>query len=421
MNKLKLLNLKKINLFYFLIYLFPISFILGTGVLNINSFLIAIFAIYYVFNERNFIIKYKSFFKFFFIFFFLIILNCLFSYDIYASSLFGINILKFFFTSVGLLFFFEDKKENIEKFSFFLIFLSLFVCADTFFQYFFGKDIFGYEINYSHGYRLSGPFNNEYVVGSFLSKIVFLSLIKLNSIQKKYYLLFFLIFVDLTILISNERAATIMMLICTFLFFSFSKIYYPREKILIIVLIFSIIFSVFKFNNKIREHFINNTLNQFQISKFEDLRDNKFFDSQWGAHYLTAIEVFKDNPIFGTGLKTFRKVCGDPKYENIDSKSYRNRCSTHPHNFYLEFLSEGGIFLFSYFLIINLLICYNFLKLLFMKKYLGINHSLPIFLLYFILFNPIQTTGAIFSSWNGAFYWLAISFIIYQIRLMSPK
>ena len=141
MNKLKLLNLKKINLFYFLIYLFPISFILGTGVLNINSFLIAIFAIYYVFNERNFIIKYKSFFKFFFIFFFLIILNCLFSYDIYASSLFGINILKFFFTSVGLLFFFEDKKENIEKFSFFLIFLSLFVCADTFFQYFFSKSI----------------------------------------------------------------------------------------------------------------------------------------------------------------------------------------------------------------------------------------------------------------------------------------
>ena len=42
--------------------------------------------------------------------------------------------------------------------------------------YFFGKDIFGIENSSSHGQRLNGPFGDEYVVGSYLSKLFFFSL-----------------------------------------------------------------------------------------------------------------------------------------------------------------------------------------------------------------------------------------------------
>ena len=31
---------------------------------------------------------------------------------------------------------------------------------------------------------------------------------------------------------------------------------------------------------------------------------------------------------------------------------------------------------------------------------------------FFILFNPMQTTGAFFSTWNGVFYWIVIPFIL---------
>jgi hypothetical protein len=33
--------------------------------------------------------------------------------------------------------------------------------------------------------------------------------------------------------------------------------------------------------------------------------------SNYGPHYLSSIEIFKNNKIFGTGIKTFRKACND--------------------------------------------------------------------------------------------------------------
>ena len=45
------------------------------------------------------------------------------------------------------------------------------------------------------------------------------------------------------------------------------------------------------------------------------------------------------------GVKNYREVCKLDQYATyikIDNKD-RNACSTHPHNFYLQLLSESGI------------------------------------------------------------------------------
>ena len=48
--------------------------------------------------------------------------------------------------------------------------------------------------------------------------------------------------------------------------------------------------------------------------------------------------MFKDNFLFGVGLKNFRHACKDKKYF-ISELS----CSTHPHNTYIQLASELGI------------------------------------------------------------------------------
>ena len=67
-------------------------------------------------------------------------------------------------------------------------------------------------------------------------------------------------------------------------------------------------------------------------------------------HWATAFELFKQKPFFGHGIKQFRNKCLNVKaitlknnYNiNLDlGKNYR--CTTHPHNFYLELISETGI------------------------------------------------------------------------------
>ena len=42
-----------------------------------------------------------------------------------------------------------------------------------------------------------------------------------------------------------------------------------------------------------------------------------FLNNQWGAHYLTAIEIFKEKPLIGSGIKGFRMQCGKKEYEDI--------------------------------------------------------------------------------------------------------
>ena len=54
------------------------------------------------------------------------------------------------------------------------------------------------------------------------------------------------------------------------------------------------------------------SLSEIKISKI------KFEDSMWGAHYLTALQIFKNNFYLGSGPRSFRYECSKKKYENLD-------------------------------------------------------------------------------------------------------
>tara|TARA_B100000029_G_C17586148_1_gene961173 strand:+ start:669 stop:1166 length:498 start_codon:yes stop_codon:yes gene_type:complete len=160
-------------------------------------------------------------------------------------------------------------------------------------------------------------------------------------------------------------------------------------------------------NHALRTHFVDIPIKYFQ-------------DNHHKAHYLTAYEIFKNNKIFGSGTKTFRYVCGDKKYEKIKTKYVNNRCATHPHNIYLEILSETGIIGMLIFLIINFYIL-MYLIISFFKKNMCKQNILLLFCGYFVLFWPLQTTGSFFSTWNGIFYWLFFSFFFHYKTKLAIK
>ena len=79
-------------------------------------------------------------------------------------------------------------------------------------------------------------------------------------------------------------------------------------------------------------------------------------------HYLSAIEMFKDNKLLGIGPKNFRKFCKDEKYFLNEFS-----CSTHPHNYYIQLLSETGIIGFGLFLSIYVSF-FIYFSLIFLRK-----------------------------------------------------
>ena len=139
------------------------------------------------------------------------------------------------------------------------------------------------------------------------------------------------------------------------------------------------------------------------FDKDKIIRSNQHF-----GHYYTALVIFNENKIFGSGIKTFRVESFKNKYNSID-KFYGQ--STHPHQLHFEFLSELG--LVGYILIIS-----NFIYIL--RK--NINQKKDFLIKSGILFLiatlvPILPSGSFFTSYGAAIFWINYSFLIKKNRL----
>ena len=90
---------------------------------------------------------------------------------------------------------------------------------------------------------------------------------------------------------------------------------------------------------------------------------NSFTNSPWIAHWKVAYKIFQDNKLTGIGLKNFRVLsCNDDNYK-VRNLLYDSSCTTHPHNTYMEILSELGVVG----MIIFLFFIYNFIKKFFLR------------------------------------------------------
>ncbi len=72
----------------------------------------------------------------------------------------------------------------------------------------------------------------------------------------------------------------------------------------------------------------------------------RFPDSAYGQIAARALAIVRAHPLFGAGFDGFRRLCDDPRYfqgwHGSDGGG-AGICVQHPHNFYLQALTEGGV------------------------------------------------------------------------------
>ncbi len=410
------------TLFYFI----PISLIIGSLVVNLNIILFSILGFIYLYLNKI-KIRFNSANICLLIFFLVCVISSFVNIDIIGDQNFykSIFLFKFFFLYILIEALFLNKKINLKYFFYLCYILIIFVSLDLALQFFYGKNILGYE---PWEGRITGIFEHEAIAGSYIQKIFIFSLIAI-------FLLFFKseknknlpIVFSLTIIIfasfiaSNRMSFLILISLIVFLILFFKT--FRKSLIISLVLLLPFFYYFYQTDSQVNhrytqlvikankiinlDKFKNNSEQNFDISNSE-IKTSKNLPNH-SKIFNTSYKSFKDNFLIGNGVKSFRYNC----------KNYLNQkdtlCSTHPHNYHLEILHDTGLIGFSVLFIFTCLILWKSFRL-FQDKRLSHKQKIILALIivnFLIEIFPLKSTGSIFTTWNGTLVWLSVALVNY--------
>lgn len=408
-NKLILLNSK-------LLCLMPLALVAGPFIAEIIVLLSIIIVNYDLFKKKKFEYLNNFYFKFFLLFWLYLTFSNIFNSTNFEELLKQIFFFRFGLFVVAVTYTINLNKNFLKDFSFYLSFVILVLIVDGYFQYFTGENLLGLEIQ---NQRISSLFGEEKVLGTFLVRMTILLIgikIFLNEKNFKYHIVFFLLTTDILIFLSGDRAPFFLLNISAiYLIIMCKDLKLLRSIILFtsIIIILAISFS----DNQIKDRVFTKTFEDFGLldSKptytIENNRSNFIMSPQHENYYTVAYRIFRDKPYFGSGTSSFKYLCNEDKYK-IDQYS----CSSHPHNIYLELLSETGVVGFGF--IFSLLLCLIYFSLkhlylkFFYKQIIFKDYEICYLACFLINLWPLTPTGSFFNNWLSILYFLPLGFFI---------
>jgi O-antigen ligase len=221
-------------------------------------------------------------------------------------------------------------------------------------------------------------------------------------------MLSFSFFYLIILILTNERANIIRGHSAVLIFILFLPAFRTKFKLFITSAIILIFCLILFFVKPVKNRFIN----EIFAMKVDNSIKNYVILSNYGPHYLQAIEIFKDNKLFGTGIKTFRIKCKNDvllkKYYETNDGRLNSGCSTHPHQYYFEILSELGIFGFLLFFSFFSYLIYRIFNQFYVTKNLILLAAGSFFILQII---PLLPTGSFFTSFGSTIFFINIGLI----------
>ena len=402
---------------FYLIILLPA--LLVTGPFLADSALTICAVIFLINSYKNKLVSYyKNYFFYFFIFFYIFLnISALLSDNIIFSLKTSLPYLRFGIFALCTWYVLEKNDQLVKYILYSFLLVFLFLIIDGIYQYNFKYNLFGYPLIAN---RVSSFFGDELILGSFLSRNyplfwgLFLFYFRKDKIFHKINLIFYfiLIFVPILIFMTGERSSTFYFILSTIYVMLFIK----DKKFFIIsaIAFFFIILGIFLLDQRFSDRIINQTKIQLNFEIKENNKKFNFFSLTHEQHYESALKIFKDNLIFGTGPKSFRIKCSEKRYL-VSTTS----CVSHPHNTYLQLLSETGIIGFCLIFFLFCLLSFFSIKLLYqryiLKKYI---EPVKIFILasFLITLWPIIPSGNFFTNWLNVVYYLPVGFFMWLVN-----
>ena len=390
------------NFLFFFLSIIPLSIILGSSISIIIVVLVGILILVILTNQKEFYFSNNLSIRLILVLYFYLIFNTFISQDSLIGSYRNLGFVRFIllFICINYFFFKNPKANNI---FYFWIITIVILTIDAYLEFFFDKNMFGWGgIDEPHGSRIVSFFKDEPIVGAYLSGFILILFgFLLQKFKHKNVLPWiFVIFTFSAILISGERSNAIKIflgLILMFLFFDFLNL---KKKIIIFILIILSLVLILNQSDYLKTRYYNQfILNFMSKQKFERFINK----SDYFRLYRSGIAVFLNHPVFGVGNKNYRVETCENEEKN---RKYDYFCLTHPHQIYIELLSEHGLIgtliILSIFFTLMLKILRNILT---SKNYIQIGS----FCFIIFVFTPLLPSGAIFNNFNSTILWLNVS------------
>ena len=404
-------NLKD-NHLLILVSILPFSMLVGASVSLINIVLI-LFSFLYCSKDENYSYLFKNRIVIFLISIYIyLLLNSLISIDFSLGFLRNFGFLRFIllFFAINYLF---SKNKNINFIFIVWLTITFIVLLDSYLEFYSGKNILGYSD--SSGSRIVSFFKNEPIVAGYLNGFIFIifgflfSNFDKKHINKKFFAYFIILSFAFCILMTGERSNSFKFLFALLVFISLNS--FINYKLKLFFLLFIVLLSsVSYFNsNKIKLRYGGQLIH---LIDNKEKRETYLKHNLYINHYKSGIQVFKKYPVLGVGNKNYRLETCKNNYINSDieaAKSFHDGsyiCSTHPHQIYIEFLSEHGLLGSLILLSIILFSIFRNFKIMISSKNLIQIGSFSYLLSTFL---PLLPSGSFFSDFNATLFWLNFS------------
>lgn len=128
--------------------------------------------------------------------------------------------------------------------------------------------------------------------------------------------------------------------------------------------------------------------------------------------FNSGYQTWLQNKYIGGGIKSFKENC---------KKAVLN-CNTHPHNYYLEILSDLGLVGIIFLISIFISVFYeSFVKKILPSKSKYNNVIVPFAFLFLIEIFPIKTTGSFFTTGNATYIFLIMAVTVALSQSFEKK
>jgi len=398
-----------LNIITIIICFLPLSLVFSRFIAELILIVVIVFFVILNFIHKESRKYYKSkFFRLFIFFNIIILISTLLSENVLSSIRTSLFYFRFGFLVISIQYLLENKKNFKDYFLYSLGITLLVIAIYSILQVTMLHNTF-------HPVRVSGFFGSELVQGSFFVRMLPLFLGLIFLIKKEYLfntLLITSILIGIIIIfLSGERAAIALLFILLSLVLLFYPVSIKKKIISCFVILVTLGLLMITFENT-KKRIVDDTLmNVYQNKQLQ------VFSYGHQSHFKTAIEIIKQNYLLGIGPRNFRVECKKKQYEYIGEY----RCSTHPHNTYLEIFAETGIVGFLTVVICFIYITVNLINLIFKENKLK---NFPLFLFnltIFINLFPFLPTGSFFNNWISILYYLPIGFLLFEKNKISKN